>query len=110
MLDGNLADSREREVKNSHLKVVFGDVTEENKIRYRSAQEKLFIHRLDHVLVLFQKSFAKTATTRRTQESDKAWERLFKYFHTQCWEAKKGDFLKLQQPFCQNRFSPSRLL
>lgn len=31
MLDGNLADSREREVKNSHLKVVFGDVTEENK-------------------------------------------------------------------------------
>lgn len=96
---GNLADSREHKVKRSHLKVVFGDFTEENKVHYRSAQEKLFIHRLDHFLVLFQKVICQDCNNRRTQESDKAWERLVKYFHTQCWEAKKGDFLKLRQPF-----------
>lgn len=94
---GKVADSREHQTKKSHLKAVFEDVSEEKKIHYRSAKEKTLINRLDHLLVLFKKVICHECNNERTQASDKAWERLFKYFDTNCWDLKKGESLNLRR-------------
>ena len=97
---GAPADSREHRVKRSDLARVFtGNISQKNPLHVRSGAKKALIGSLKADRLKFPPDICQYCNTTRTQDNDKAWEKLSSYLRTECQPLKAGDKINLRRVF-----------